>query len=178
MCFDSNHRLSSERCLIYYETLTPEQLAANNSTDPSGTTCPGFLSEADQSKKQSSSNQSGETVSIILIAIGATVGIAFTTMIIVFLAQRQTIVSTNAELKQKGRMSWYEDNPIQQMVAARFSRRESSESSRGEQIRRQSSLNPFKKSESYVEISEVTMPSEMMLEEEDHNDNKLGSEIY
>ena len=86
MCFDSNHRLSSERCLIYYETLTPEQLAANNSTDPSGTTCPGFLSEADQSKKQSSSNQSGETVSIIFIAIGGTVGIDFTTMIVVFLS--------------------------------------------------------------------------------------------
>jgi hypothetical protein len=190
MCFDLEHRLSSERCLNYYDSLTPEQIAANNSTDPSGTTCPGFLSETDQSKNNNSNNSSETMVSIIFIVVGVAVGIAFTAMMILFLAKRQTFVSTTtagAGGEKKDRMSWYEDNPISKVgPRLSMSRRGSSTSAGtgggGQQLRRQTSLNPFKKSESYVEISEVSMPSEILgdvdLEGEGEHHDNLGSGIY
>jgi hypothetical protein len=158
------HRLSSERCLNYYDTLSPEQLQENNSTSPgTGGICPEFLSETNKNKGEDSNGKKSDTLTIVLITIGVTVGVAFAAMLVIFFLQANTASATNTVLHttapvKKERMSWYEDNPIQAFTLPRTD----STGSASSRIHRGSGLNPFtSRSESYVELSDVTMPSEV-----------------
>jgi DNA-binding beta-propeller fold protein YncE len=171
LCFDPTHRLSSERCLNYYQTLTSEQLQDNNSTGGSDGTCPGFLSESSNNNGGSSNGQKNDTLSIILIAIGSVVGVAFAVVIVFFFVQSKGPPSPETPYSNKNddpivkkeSMKWYEENPIQ---LAPLPRSNSTGSTSSKNPRRKSSLNPFAlRSESYQEISDVTMPSEMHEEE-------------
>lgn len=171
ICFDSNHRLSSERCLNYYDTLTTEQKAENNLPnlyEPGN--CPHFLSETDSYNNKNDNNDNNkqnQSISIIFIVIGIVVGVAFIVMILLFISKRhQTLQreANNSRPTAEVSMSWYQDNPIKQ---SRLSLSSGISDGSKSVPRRQSSLNPFtKKSDSYVEISdEAPLPSELLDEQ-------------